>query len=204
MNDVHLNYFPHKDACPQDGRPCLGEKCKYWLGDKRCWDVEFGEIVKETFDTDYDYIYFKDENDRHIEGIRCAHFGMAVSERTKPEEIIPIYVSIGFNSHRLAEKVQEKFKLIDWEIMSRSEDGGDDTDLEKIIDGRYEKKEEILDMLFFVRDIIPEIVQFEKDINTCAVCRDKCEALTEYAGRAICGGCERRIILENLEKYISA
>jgi hypothetical protein len=202
--NFYLNYFPHKDHCPQDSKPCLGNKCKYWIGEKRCWDREFDALVMEMFNVEYggDYIYFKDENGRHIEGIRHVHFQMSLSDKEDKEKLIPVTATIGFNSRRLTEKVQEKFQLTDWEFESQCQDGGDDHALEKIINGNYENKEGILDLLNFVQNLIPDILQFERGINTCAACGNKCDALTEYSGKAICEWCERKIIQENIDKYI--
>lgn len=203
MHDVHKSYFPYTEACPQDGKSCIKEKCKVWLGEKECWYDHFGKIVEEIFKADrHDYIQFQDENNHHIDGIRHVHFDLHTRERDKPEEPIVVLATIGFNSHRLGEKVQEKFKLTDWELKSVAYEGGDDADLDKAIDGSPRKKEEILDLLHFVRDLIPEIIQFEAETNTCTACRNKCETLTEYAGKAICGGCERKIILENIDRYV--
>jgi hypothetical protein len=203
VSDVHKSYFPYTNECPQDGKPCSKEKCKLWLGEKECWYDHFGVMIEETFHTDrHDYIQFRDENNRHIEGIRHVHFDLSSREKTKFEEPPIVYATIGFNSYRLGEKVQEKFKLTDWELKSAAYEGGDDADLDKAIDGRPQKKEDVLDLLYFVRDLIPEIIQFEAEINTCATCRNKCEALTEYKGKAICGGCERKIILENIDRYV--
>jgi hypothetical protein len=201
--DVRLSYYPHKDACPQNSKSCIKEKCKFWIGEKRCWEREFDDLIAETFHSDYyDYIHFKDETGHHLEAIRHLYFYMALSDKENKEIPISVTVAIGFTSHRLAENVQIKFNLTDWEIQSRCEDGGDDHDLEKIIIGNYENKKDILDLLSFLQDLIPKIVEFEKGINTCAVCGSHCDSLTEYSGKAICGWCERKIITENMDKYI--
>jgi hypothetical protein len=202
VKNINQHYFPYTGDCPQDGKPCFKEKCKLWLGEKECWYDHFGKMIEEIFKADrHDYIQFQDENNRYIEGVRHIHFDLSAWEREKSEKPIRIIATIGFNSYRLGEKVQEKFKLTDWTLKSVAYEGGDDADLDKVIDGKPEKKEEILDLLNFVRDLVPEIVQYEIEINTCVACKNKCEALTEYAGKAICGGCERRIILDNIDKY---
>jgi hypothetical protein len=112
-----------------------------------------------------------------------------------------LHATIGFNSCRLAERVKEKFGLTDWEIKSVNYDEGDDTNLEKTINGSFNKKKEVSEFLVFVRDLMPLIIGFERIINTCQLCKEKSWELFDHAGRSICGRCEQKIISENIDRY---
>jgi hypothetical protein len=198
-----LEYFPHTNTCGQDGKPCLQAKCKYWLEEKKCWDREFDTMVEETFNIEYggDYIHYRDETGRTLNGLEHLHFNMQVVDKETFSEPIKATAHIRFNSRRLTKKVQEKFKLYDWTIDSCCEDGGDDHDLVFVIDANPKNKEKILDLFNFITRIIPEIVHYEQFVNTCDLCKDKCMSLTNFGKRAICGSCELKIINENLENY---
>ena len=81
--EVMRNYFPFTEACPVYSNPCIKDKCKYFLGDKRCWDIEFPKMVMSIFeeaDSGTDYIMFKGEDGRHSFELRHVHFDMTDSD----------------------------------------------------------------------------------------------------------------------------
>jgi len=201
IDEIMLQYYPHKDACPQEGKPCLKDKCKYWVEEKVCWDIEFGSIVKSVFGSErHDYIYY-DLQDINYPKL-CLRPELWLENKTDFKQPPKVVISIGINSFRLAEKLKEKFNLTQWEIESRCQDGGDDHDLVMTTHASYLERNEIIKMLERIKEeLIPKIILEEKSINTCNLCKTRCESLTDHDKYAICYSCEKRIISENLPNY---
>ena len=200
MDEVMLDYFPHKDRCPMDGRSCIKVKCKYWVEEKVCWDIEFMGLVKKTFNCErYDYIRYE---------LDCKNWRrfylkpeMWMEEREDFGTPPKIVISIGMDSRRLTEHIKNKFNLTNWEIESRNYEGGDDHDLVLTTSATYAEQEKIRVIFEDVKQLMQKIILEEKTINTCDLCKEYCESLTDYPEHAICYGCEKRIIIENLPNY---
>jgi hypothetical protein len=205
--EVMKDYFPHTDICGVDGKKCIQNNlCKFWINGIEhvaCWYVEFGDIVKSVFGYDDEhYITFEDEKNNPVEGIRHLNFRLQYDDKLDNQQI-RLCAVIGFNSHRLADKIREKFGLDDWTVSSCNYEGGDDADLETIWHGNHTDKYEIKKKLLELRDdLMPKIIESEKAINTCDSCKTKNWMLIDYEGKAICSFCEHKIIIENIGKYV--
>lgn len=194
-------YYPFRDVCPMDSSKCILSKCRYWVEDKICWYQEFGKIVEESFGcSKHDYLFFNsDITDRYV-GRFSLKTSMWYEDREKLGSPAKIDIEIGVDSRRLAEKLKEKFKLTGWEIQSRCEDGGDDHDLVFVTRANYSDREKVASLLASVRAMIPSMLEFEKEINTCNLCKGHA-SLSKRGDYEICYACERRIIEENVSKY---
>ncbi len=205
-NELYEEYFPFTNQCPVDGRDCVRNNiCKLWTSgcnQNSCWYIDFQNLVFEIFDCDdSSYIYFKNEAGQFVEGLRHVRLYLDFNDKLD-SNAIELEIRIGFNSHRLAEKIKDKFKLENWFLESADFEGGDDADLKTRIPGSLTNQFEIKDKLVEIRDkLAPEIIKSEIEINTCAICKDKSWILNEYEGKAICAICENRIIIENISKY---
>jgi len=200
--DVYRNYFPYTECCPIDGKKCVDSNCKLFLGEKRCWCIEFDNLVRTAFNSeDVNYIHFKDEEGHFTEGLRHLSFYFDHSEKLGKEPS-RMEARIGCNSYRLALKVKEKFKLNDWEVTSVNEDGGDDADLIKTYAADSKDRNELVEIFKMLESLAKQIIVYEKEVNNCALCKEHGWSLNEYVGVAICAGCENRIIIENIAKYL--
>lgn len=203
---VYKEYFPFTEKCPVDGRDCVrSDVCKMWsygfnLGS--CWYIDFNTLIFEIFNSDYShYICFKDKENRIVDGIR--HLGLYLDFGEKLDnKAVELEIRICFNSHRLAEKIREKFDLEKWCLESASFEGGDDADLKLRVPGSRENCNQIKEFLIQIRDkLMPSIIEAEVMLNTCAICKEKSWILNEYSSKAICATCEYRIITENIDRY---
>jgi hypothetical protein len=91
---------------------------------------------------------------------------------------------------------------LDWTVRGVAYEGGDDADMDRALEVSPEKRDELVKFIIDIKNMIPTIIGFEKEVNTCPICKIKAEALFDHDGKAICGGCERRIIKENIDKYL--
>jgi hypothetical protein len=203
-NEIQREYFPYKNACPQDGKPCLKISCKYWMGEKLCWHVELQNLLSNLLGEDVlnSYIHVKKKDGSWSEGVRHLYVNNPIYDREKFNEPMIFHIGLSFSSQRLAEKVKEHFKFDGWEFESQSQDGGDDTAINKILDGGPDQKDNILKFVQDIYALMPQIIEYAEEVNTCQLCKQVSWALQEYSGKAICGICENKIILENIDKYL--
>jgi len=205
--NVMKQYFPYTNKCLVDGEECVqNNSCKFWLSntnESRCWLIGFEEFLKTFFgDVDIDYIMFEDKNGKRLEGLCFVDFRLSSNDKLDKQEI-ELEIRICFNSSRLATKIREKFGLLQWSIEPFNYDGGDDTGLVMKCSGQPENKSELEKTIIFIRDkFVPEFVEAEKEINTCAICKKKCQDLIEYNEIAICSICENKIILDHISSYL--
>lgn len=201
---VMKEYFPFTNKCLVEGKECVqNNSCKFWLINESCWLIEFEEFLKTFFgDVDIDYVIFQDKNGKRLEGLRFVDFRLFSNDKLDKQQI-ELEIRICFNSSRLATKIREKFELNQWTIESLNYDGGDDTGLIMRCSGQPENKSELEKLFLFIRDkFVPEFVEIEKEINTCAICKTKCWNLTEYNEIAICSTCENKIIFDHISSYL--
>jgi hypothetical protein len=179
VKEVMLQYFPFKDRCPEDGSPCLKKECKYFIEEEVCWYIKFNGIVEKIFNCDrHDYIHFGTENPNYTRFY--LHTNLCIDDK-KNFNVPPIMtIEIGLNSERFAKIVKEKFNLNNWEIQGRCEDGGDDHHLVFSTQASHFEENDIIKTLNNIKDLIPKIIAIEKEINTCRLCKDHAEFLTEY------------------------
>ncbi len=195
---VLLRYFPHTNACPKNSQPCLQTKCKYWVKDKVCWDIEFGNLVEEIFGEDqYHFIHFDKSLERFFLSAR-----IWLEDLTDFKKIPKIVIELGLNSGRLAKKIKEQFNLTDWMVESCCDEGGDDHNLVLVTYANYSDRDKVRKLLKNIKALIPQMIAAEKKINTCDVCGDTAASLTDYGNHSICFRCERMIIVENLSGYV--
>lgn len=201
-DETYKEYFPNTNRCPVDSSECLRSSvCKLWANNKDCLYIEFKNLICEVFNSeDSTFIRIKKHDGYYSQEFRHIGFYLNFSDKL---DSVPVYleVRLAFNSYRLAEKVREQFELFDWTVESVNFDGGDDTDLVckfkiDFMSNSVEKR------LFELKNLAPKIIDFESRINICLMCKKKSDTLNEYDDKAICYECERKIITENLDKYI--
>ena len=216
-NSIKKGYFPYTNKCGADGVPCWNTKCKFFIEDKRCWNVEFDGIINSIFKTEKNegpnYYYFRKLKDDQgfDEGLDHIYVSMPYSTHTEEYREtgnIKIVIWIQFNSLRLAEKIQKEFDLNDWEIEGHNWEGGDDHVLCTEIPATYDRKPEIIQFLKRIRKMVPQIIASEKKINNCDLCKEHSWSLNEYKPLgisnkriSICHSCEMRIIGEHIAEY---
>jgi len=214
--DIHKKvrdgYFPYTNKCHCDGNPCWGEKCKFFIGPKRCWNREFKNLVhKDIFKGhDNEYMRFEGEKGNFYSGFDYVYVNMphgTYGDDFRETGKIVVVIWIQFSSLRLAEIIQREFGLKDWIIEGHNGEGGDDHVIQIEIPATYDKKTQVIQFLKDLKAMIPDIIKFEKGANTCHACGEHSDALEEYepAGGskiAICYRCERKIISEHVREYI--
>lgn len=200
--EIEKNYYPFTEACGTDGKPCLTDQCKYWLGDQKCWRYDFGEICREIFG-EYDlYIFLKNEQGEPLDNPRLVELQMSGDREDFSKPVI-VTVELGFTSERLAGLVREKFGLSEWTVEARNFEEGDDHNLQIKIPSPPYQREELSKFLKEIHEKIPAIIQFCDEVSICSGCGGKSNALNIYKGHALCFFCEKAIIMENVERYIS-
>jgi hypothetical protein len=207
---VDKHYYPYTNECPIDGRKCKEQECKFFIESKRCWLQEFNKIPQEIFGDDIlcDYVHIRDKSNNWFRGVEHLKIDMRSSNWSDEkrgwvnEGDIYIQLEWLFSSCRLAEKIKERFdKFKDWKIEGHCWDGGDDHTLETMILGGYERKKEIVKYITELKEMIPEIMQAVREIDTCQICHERREQLKEYGKIAACYGCREKIVEENIERY---
>lgn len=192
---VMQNYFPLTNKCGYDGKECQKTECSLWLGENKCWQIEFNELCLKHFG-EVDSLYIKAEDDCWNPCFQALRIHGRGEKDKKNSFKVVLYLY--FNGHRLAEKVRNKFELEDWKLVSGYEEA---YNLVLTFEGNPHQKEEIINNIKKIKDLIPSIVAFEKEINTCQLCKNKADVLEEYMKYSICFNCKEKIIKENINKY---
>jgi hypothetical protein len=196
-------YFPNTKKCQlESGADCIKDKCKYWIDDRSCWDTKFDELVREVFQTDdYFYIHFMRRDDEKswpgyfnftVRAEIVRYYGDKKTDLSTPPQML---IEIWLNSERLASMIQKKFNLVNWEIESKSEDGGDDHALALKTNASHLERDRVVELLKSVKDLANKILEYEKEANTCRFCRRKAEHLFDYGKWSICSWCRKSIIM---------
>lgn len=188
--EIYKLYFPHTTRCPKDGKSCIKDRCNCWIDEKNCWLVEFDPFVDE------------------ILGEGASHLGLhfKISEYDtigihtyfNSDDPISVNLDVTLNSERLARAVQNEIGE-DWKLSSQYEDN---CALIKTIDGSYKNRDKVRKEILFIKGFLPRIVEIDKEVNTCEICRVKRPSLEEYGKRAICWFCAKKIIEDHVEEYV--
>lgn len=191
--EIFKRYFPHTEKCPKNDSICIKDRCNCWIDDKHCWLVDFDSFVDELL------------------GEGASHFGyhFKISEYDSisihtyfyHDNPISVNLDVTLNSERLAEAVHREIGE-SWTLTPQCYDGSDDYALIKTIDGSYKNKVKIGEEILFLKSFLPRIIEIDKRVNTCEVCRIKRPNLDEYGKRAICGFCAKKIIEDHVESYV--